>query len=93
MRHITSPQNPLIKQLKKLSQNPKFRKKESKIILDGVHLCEEYRKKVNPNIEIFVSETFIQKPEWSKFKSVQTITLLPEKLFFSEKKEKNTCFG
>ena len=41
---ITSVQNPLIKKIEKLGRSNSFRKKESLIILDGIHIIQEVLK-------------------------------------------------
>jgi TrmH family RNA methyltransferase len=41
-KHITSRDNPIFKQLKKLSENARERRSEGKTLLDGVHLIESY---------------------------------------------------
>jgi RNA methyltransferase, TrmH family len=43
-KHITSRDNPIFKQLKKLSDNAKTRRTEQQTLLDGVHLIESYLK-------------------------------------------------
>ncbi len=42
MKHITSRDNPLYKELKHLSVNSSARKKAGKTLLDGVHLCQAF---------------------------------------------------
>lgn len=42
-KHITSRDNPIFKFYKKLSENARERRAESKTLLDGVHLIESYR--------------------------------------------------
>lgn len=41
-KHITSRDNAIFKQLKKLAENKRERTKEGKTLLDGVHLIESY---------------------------------------------------
>lgn len=41
-KHIISRDNPVFKQLKKLSENARERRTEGKTLLDGVHLIESY---------------------------------------------------
>ncbi len=41
-KHIISRDNPIFKQLKKLADNARERRAESKTLLDGVHLIEAY---------------------------------------------------
>ena len=41
-KHIVSRDNPIFKQLKKLSENARERRTEGKTLLDGVHLIESY---------------------------------------------------
>jgi RNA methyltransferase, TrmH family len=41
-KHITSRDNPIFKQLKKLAENARERRAEGKTLLDGVHLIESY---------------------------------------------------
>jgi len=41
-KHITSRENPVFKQLKRLTDNARERKQDGKTLLDGVHLIESY---------------------------------------------------
>lgn len=41
-KHITSRDNPIFRHLKKMADNARARKQESKTLLDGVHLIEAY---------------------------------------------------
>lgn len=41
-KHITSRDNPIFKQLKKIAENARERRAEGKTLLDGVHLIESY---------------------------------------------------
>lgn len=52
---ITSLQNPLVKHLVKLRQNPKYRLKENSVLISGFKLVREIAKSVSPK-KIFVTE-------------------------------------
>jgi TrmH family RNA methyltransferase len=41
-KYITSRENPVFKQLKRLAENARDRKQDAKTLLDGVHLIESY---------------------------------------------------
>jgi len=76
---ISSHQNSLVKKVKKLGESARFRKKENLIILDGIHLLQEFLKqdlKKGHKIKdptrahapllknILITEKFEQNPEF-----------------------------
>lgn len=82
MQKITSAQNPLIKKVKKLGTSRKFRDEEGLIVLDGVHLVEEYfaNVKMIQSADVLVTESFLKSNEYDKFKSLENQTVVPDDL-------------
>ncbi len=55
-KHITSRDNPIFKQLKKLADSARERKQEGKTLLDGVHLIESYIMALGEPISLVIPE-------------------------------------
>lgn len=77
---INSTQNPLIKKISKCSKNTKFRIKENLIILDGIHLCEEFLKQKKTFNHLFITPKFKKNSEFKKFEKIKNIIEIPENL-------------
>ncbi len=77
---ITSRQNTLIKETTKLSQSKKFRDKTHLMVLDGIHLCEEFSKQQGTFKYLFVTSRFKQNPEFKKFSNIENILEIEENL-------------
>jgi len=74
MQLITSTQNNLIKKIAKLCKSKKSRDFEGLVILDGIHLCEEYIKNFKQDFEyLFISSDFFNHVEFYKFKNQQNL--------------------
>jgi TrmH family RNA methyltransferase len=55
-KHITSRDNPVFKQLKKLADNSRERRSEGQTLLDGVHLIEAYMVTFGEPLMIIIPE-------------------------------------
>jgi len=63
MKHISSRENPLYKELKHLAASSQARRKAGRTLLEGVHLCEVYLRQVGAPSLCVVSESSIAHPE------------------------------
>lgn len=66
MKTITSRDNPLFKQLLKLAQSSRERKKIQQTLIEGVHLLQTYREAIGLPLEIIVSATGVHHHEIMK---------------------------
>jgi TrmH family RNA methyltransferase len=57
VKSITSRDNPLFKELRKLASSASARKQVSQTLLDGIHLCESYLENGLKPLRCIVSET------------------------------------
>ncbi|MDH3324171.1 MAG: RNA methyltransferase [Candidatus Peregrinibacteria bacterium] len=82
VKNITSAQNQIIKDVVKLATSSKARREEGLVILDGVHLCEEYLKtQDNASFEmLFFAERFSQNSEFSQFKNQENLIEIADSL-------------
>lgn len=65
MKSITSRDNPLYKELKRLASSSQARRKSGSTLLDGVHLCQAYLQHVGAPQVCVVSESSSDHPEVS----------------------------
>ena len=63
MKHISSRENPLYKELKHLATSSQARRKAGRTLLDGVHLCEVYLRQVGAPALCVVGEGAMSHPE------------------------------
>jgi TrmH family RNA methyltransferase len=63
LKHISSRDNPLFKQLKKLAASVRERKKTQKTLLDGVHLVSVYLDRIGAPEMSAVAASMQEKPE------------------------------
>ena len=63
MKLITSRDNTLYKDLKRLAINSQARRKAGRTLLDGVHLCEAYLQRGGAPLLCAVSDAAIAQPE------------------------------
>jgi RNA methyltransferase, TrmH family len=63
MKEITSRDNALYKDLKRLATNSQARRKAAQTLLDGVHLCDAYLQQVGTPLMCVVSESASILPE------------------------------
>jgi TrmH family RNA methyltransferase len=55
-KHITSRDNPIFKQLKRLADSARERSKENKTLLDGVHLIESYMQTFGEPLSLVIPD-------------------------------------
>lgn len=80
MKHITSRDNHLFKQLKKLADSSRERRKSGQALLDGVHLLTAYSEAFGkPELIIFAEGDSTDEAalQMGKFKDVHTVILPP----------------
>ncbi|HET7775307.1 MAG TPA: RNA methyltransferase [Azospira sp.] len=63
MRFVESPDNPAYRQLRRLCQSSRERRKTGLSVLDGMHLLTAYEERFRKVRELFVSEAAQGKPE------------------------------
>lgn len=63
MKHITSRDNPLYKELKHLAGSSQARRKAGQTLLDGVHLCQSYLALRGAPRHCVLSDTAMANPE------------------------------
>ncbi|WLI91443.1 RNA methyltransferase [Massilia sp. R2A-15] len=63
MKHITSRDNPLYKELKHLATSSQARRKAGRTLLDGVHLCQAWLELRGAPPQCIVSEGALHNPE------------------------------
>jgi len=86
IQSISSRDNPLYKQLKRLAASAQIQRKANQAVLDGVHLCDAYLQQVGLPVFCVVSEAFSTHHEVAPLfarcssATVQCI-LLPDALF------------
>ena len=66
MKTITSRDNPLFKQLLKLAQSSRERKKIQQTLIEGVHLLQTYRVAIGLPLAVIVSATGMHHDEIAK---------------------------
>ena len=63
MKHISSRDNPLYKDLKRLATSPAARQRASQTLLDGIHLCEMYLSRRGQPLHCIVAESALAHAE------------------------------
>ncbi|MDL2285029.1 RNA methyltransferase [Oxalobacter sp. OttesenSCG-928-P03] len=63
MKLITSRNNPLYREIRQLASNARARRKTTRTILDGVHLCQAYLQYVGNPLFCVVNESSKNQPE------------------------------
>ncbi len=84
MKHITSADNPRYRNLLKLAQSSRERRKAGLSLLDGVHLVAAYRERYGAPIEVAISESALANAEISALlAALQPLSplVLPDGLF------------
>jgi len=81
MKQITSRDNPFFKELKRLAQSGRERKKTGKALLDGTHLIRAYEEVLGPVEQLIVNEAACQQPEIAALIAGRAATVLAENLF------------
>ena len=78
MKRITSPSNALYRNLCKLSESRRERRKQKLTLLDGVHLVDAYLRVGNAPCEVIVAESAADRPDITELThgwSGRTVTL------------------
>lgn len=63
MKHITSRDNPLVRELRQLAESSRERRKQGRTVLDGVHLVQTWLDRVGLPRRLVVAESAREKPE------------------------------
>jgi RNA methyltransferase, TrmH family len=80
MTVIQSRDNPRFKQIKRLAESGRERKKQGKTLLDGVHLIQAYEQQFGPVEALFVTESAMHSPEISAYTAGRDWFLLADTL-------------
>ena len=80
MKLIQSRDNPFFKQLKKLAESGRERRKTSKTLLDGVHLVQAFEAARGPVESLIVAEGAASHPEISALLAGREVTVLSDAL-------------
>lgn len=80
MKHIQSRDNPFFKEIKRLAQSGRERRKTGRTLLDGIHLIEAYEAAVGPVETLVVSETGALRPEIADFVAGREAIVLSDAL-------------
>ncbi len=86
MKLITSKNNPLYRQIRQLANSTKARRKSTKTILDGIHLCQAYLLHMGNPLFCVVNEMAQKIPEIVDIMAScharnVTVLLLPDRLY------------
>jgi RNA methyltransferase, TrmH family len=80
MSLIQSRENPRFKQIKRLAESGRERKKQGKTLLDGVHLIQAYELQFGPVEALFVAESARHSPEIADYTAGRDWLLLADNL-------------
>lgn len=80
MKLIQSRDNAFYKQLKKLAESGRERRKSGRTLLDGVHLVEAYEQAQGPVDTLIVAESAQGQPEIARLTAGRDITMLADAL-------------
>ena len=81
MKQISSRDNPFFKELKRLTQSGRERRKSGQALLDGAHLIRAYEEALGPVEMLIVDESACQQPEIAALIAGRDGLLLVENLF------------
>lgn len=81
MKHIQSRENAFFKELKRLAQSGRERRKTGRTLLDGIHLIEAYEAAVGPVETLVASEEGLARAEIGHFLANRDHVLLSDGLF------------
>lgn len=81
MKLIQSRDNPLFKEIKRLAQSGRERRKSGRTLLDGIHLIEAYEAAVGPVETLLASEQGAGRAEIREFIAGRETVLLSDALF------------
>lgn len=80
MKHIQSRDNPFFKQLRKLAESGRERRKSGLTLLDGVHLVAAYEAAIGPVAALVVAESALAAGEIAAYVGGREITVLADAL-------------
>ncbi|MBS1197348.1 MAG: methyltransferase [Proteobacteria bacterium] len=80
-KEIRSRDNPFFKELKRLAQFGRERKKSGQTLLDGAHLIHAYEESLGPVETLIVNESACLQPEIADLIKGREVMLLAENLF------------
>ncbi len=80
MKLIQSRDNAFYKQLKRLAESGRERRKAGQTVLDGVHLVEAYEQAIGPVDTLIVGESAMQAGEIARFVEGRDIVVLSDAL-------------
>lgn len=80
-KEICSRDNPFFKELKRMAQSGRERKKIGQTLLDGVHLIRAYEESLGPVETLVVSQAACQQPEIAALIEGREVLALAENLF------------
>lgn len=80
MKLIQSRDNAFYKQLKKLAESGRERRKSGRTLLDGAHLVEAFEAALGPVDNLIVAESAQQQPEIARLTAGRDITVLADPL-------------
>ncbi|HJW24169.1 MAG TPA: RNA methyltransferase [Rhodocyclaceae bacterium] len=81
MKHVQSRDNPFFKELKRLAQSGRERRKSGCTLLDGIHLIEAYEAAVGPVDTLVAGESGIARGEIRDFVADRDHVVLTDALF------------
>lgn len=81
MKHIHSRDNPQFKEIKRLAQSGRERRKTGRTLLDGIHLIRAYEDAIAPVETLLVSEKGADQAEIREFVGGRQTVLLSDALF------------
>lgn len=80
MKHIQSRDNAFFKQLRKLAESGRERRKTGLTLLDGVHLVAAYEQAIGPVEALVVAESALASGEVSEYVEGREVSLLSDAL-------------
>ena len=83
MKHISSRENPLYKELRRLADSARARREQGTIVLDGVHLVQTYLSRFgSASLRLFIKQSAHDHPEIAALAEQSTsVMLLDDSLF------------
>jgi TrmH family RNA methyltransferase len=83
MKHISSRENPLYKELRRLASSGRARREHNTIVLDGVHLVQTYLSRFGSgSLRLFIKQSAHDHPEIAALaEQTKSVMLLDDSLF------------
>jgi RNA methyltransferase, TrmH family len=84
-KHITSKDNPVFKQLKRLAESSRERRKEGKTLLDGTHLVNDYLQAFGEPLQLVITEGQSNREVMGMIQDLSEVpTMMVTTLMFAE---------